>query len=94
MHRKFKQYDNLKRAEVVRDSVNGTIFVKPNKKIVVIPAKMKAFVAKGILGQYIYIRQSRNERGFGALGKILARKTVWQSGDFHVRGGAADLLIV
>lgn len=60
MWRKFKQFDDLPKAQIARDSVNGTIFEKPNKKLVVVPAYMKAFIAKGILGQYIYVNPETN----------------------------------
>ena len=86
MHRKFGQYDNLKRAEAARDSLNGTIFVKPNKKIVVIPAKMKAFVAKGILGQYIYVNPETNVV-LVRLGKYWSEKRFGRAETFMYEAG-------
>lgn len=60
MNRRFKQFNDSISAETERLRTNGTIFKSEKNKYVVVPAKMKAYIAKGILGQYIYINPETN----------------------------------
>ena len=60
MYRKFAIFKDSISAEKARFDVNGSIFKSENQQYVVVPAKMKAYIAKGILGQYIYINPETN----------------------------------
>jgi CubicO group peptidase (beta-lactamase class C family) len=60
MNRRFKQFNDSIAAESERLKVNGSVFKSENKQYVVVPNKMKAYIAKGILGQYIYINPETN----------------------------------
>jgi CubicO group peptidase (beta-lactamase class C family) len=60
MYRKFKQFNDPIAAESERLKTNGSIFKSENQQYVVVPAKMKAYIAKGILGQYIYVNPETN----------------------------------
>lgn len=60
MNRKFVSFNDSISAEKERLRTNGTVFKSEKNKYVVVPAKMKAYIAKGILGQYIYINPETN----------------------------------
>ena len=60
MYRRFARFDDSLSAEKERVKVNGSVFKSEKKQYVVVPAKMKAFIAKGILGQYIYVNPETN----------------------------------
>ena len=55
MYRYFPQFSDNVLAEKERIKSNGTIFKTEKQQYVVVPAKMKAYIAKGILGQSIYV---------------------------------------
>ncbi len=60
MNRRFKQFNDSISAESERLKVNGSVLKSENQQYVVVPAKMKAYIAKGILGQYIYVNPETN----------------------------------
>ncbi|MBL7814190.1 MAG: serine hydrolase [Saprospiraceae bacterium] len=60
MWRRFPQFPDSLSAEAERVKTKGTILKSENKQYVVVPAKMKAYIAKGILGQYIYVNPETN----------------------------------
>jgi CubicO group peptidase (beta-lactamase class C family) len=60
MWRRFARFDDSLSAETECKKVHGSIFKSEKKQYVVVPAKMKAFIAKGILGQYIYVNPETN----------------------------------
>ena len=60
MNRKFASFNDSTAAEKERLRTNGSVFKSEKSKYVVIPAKMKAYIAKGILGQYIYVNPETN----------------------------------
>jgi CubicO group peptidase (beta-lactamase class C family) len=60
MYRRFARFDDSLSAETECKKVHGSVFKSEKKQYVVVPAKMKAFIAKGILGQYIYVNPETN----------------------------------
>jgi CubicO group peptidase (beta-lactamase class C family) len=60
MWRRFERFDNRVSADSARLKVNGSIFKSEKSQYVVVPEKMKAYIAKGILGQYIYVNPETN----------------------------------
>ena len=60
MYRYFTRLDDSLSAEAERVKTNGSVFKSPTNQYVVVPNKMKAFIAKGILGQYIYVNPETN----------------------------------
>lgn len=60
MNRKFASFGDSTSAEKARLATNGSVFKSEKNKYIVIPSKMKAYIAKGILGQYIYVNPETN----------------------------------
>jgi CubicO group peptidase (beta-lactamase class C family) len=60
MTRRFAQFNDSISAETERLKLDGSVFKSEKNKFVVVPAKMQAFIAKGILGQYIYVNPETN----------------------------------
>jgi CubicO group peptidase (beta-lactamase class C family) len=60
MNRRFAQFNDSISAESERLKTNGSVFKTENQRYVVVPPKMKAYIAKGILGQYIYVNPETN----------------------------------
>jgi CubicO group peptidase (beta-lactamase class C family) len=60
MYRKFANFSDSLAAETERLKTNGTVFKSEKGKYIVVPDKMKAYIAKGILGQYIYVNPETN----------------------------------
>jgi CubicO group peptidase (beta-lactamase class C family) len=60
MYRKFASFNDSTAAEKARLAANGTVFKSEKNKYIVVPSKMKAYIAKGILGQYIYVNPETN----------------------------------
>ncbi len=60
MNRRFASFKDSISAEAERLKTNGSVFKSEKNKYIVIPAKMKAYIAKGILGQYIYVNPETN----------------------------------
>ncbi len=60
MWRRFERFNDPLSADSASRKVNGSVFKSETKQYVVVPAKMKAFIAKGILGQYIYVNPETN----------------------------------
>ena len=55
MTRRFMSYKDSVAAEAACAKTNGCMYKSENNQYVVVPEKMNAFIAKGILGQYIYV---------------------------------------
>lgn len=55
MTRRFQTFKDSISAEEACSKTNGCVFKSEKNKFVVVPDKMQAFIAKGILGQYIYV---------------------------------------
>lgn len=60
MYRKFTTFKDSAAAETMRLATNGAVFKSEKNQYIVVPAKMKAYIAKGILGQYIYVNPETN----------------------------------
>jgi CubicO group peptidase (beta-lactamase class C family) len=55
MTRRFETFKDSIAAEEACLKTNGCVYKSEKNQFVVVPDKMQAFIAKGILGQYIYV---------------------------------------